>query len=228
MATRASALLLSVAAGRPGAVTALQTELYKPLYAASLKRARSIGAQLSMGEDAVALPPVPAADRTSVAHDVTVHALNRLVENASRFDPDRGDGLGWALRQVNYSYVDVVRDTYQLRRALQVLPTDDSQLIPVADRIRQAPDPAVLAEARLQLDAALATLTHEERLVILALRQYGYTYVETAQIVFDDPLATARVDRVQRSAKAKLALLEARWRSSLDGPVVAESGDLDE
>ena len=223
MATRASALLLAVAAGRPGASTALATELYTVLFAAARQRARAVGGRIRAGTDGIALPPVPPADWDSVAHDVTVHALNRLVANARRFDPDRGDGLMWALRQVNSSYVDVVRDTYQLRRALRVVPTDDEQLIPVAEAHRPGPDTAALVEARQQLDAALAALTLEERQVTLALSHYGYSYAETADLVFGDAAATGRVDRVRRSAKRKLALAEVRWRASADDAPAAEA-----
>lgn len=223
MATRASALLLAVAAGRPGAATELATELYKVLFAAARKRARAVGGRVRAGTDGIAIPPVPPADWDSVAHDVTVHALNRLVANARRFDPDRGDGLMWALRQVNLSYVDVVRDTYQLRRALRAVPTDDEQLIPVAEARRPGPDTAALVEARQQLDAALAALTLEERQVTLALSHYGYSYAETAQLVFGEAAATGRVDRVRRSAKRKLTLAEARWRASADDAPAAEA-----
>lgn len=218
--------MLAVAAGRPGAATALATELYKVLFAAARQRARAVGGRIRGGADGVAIPPVPPADWDSVAHDVTVHALGRLVENARRFDPDRGDGLMWALRQVNLSYVDVVRDTYRLRRALHAIPTDDEQLIPVADAHRPGPDTAALVETRQQLDAALAALTVEERQVTLALSHYGYSYAETAELLFGDASATGRVDRVRRSARRKLALAEARWRARTDdAPAAGAQGN---
>lgn len=213
-ATRATALLLAVAAGRPGAVTALQTELYPLLFNRAKQRATSMSTTVRMGTDGIAVPAVPAADRDSVAHDVTVQALERLVQTAGRFDPDAGDGLTWAFRQVNFCYIDVVRNTYQARRALQVVPTADEKLVEIAQPRSYTADPALVAEARAALRAALDTLSEEERSVILAIMDQGHTYAETALMVYGDAAATDRVDRVKRRAKQKLAAFEQSWNDS--------------
>ena len=130
--------------------------------------------------------------------------------NAARFDPDAGDGLSWALRQLTFSHVDVVRDFYQIRRTMTVVPTSPVQLVLVADERRAVTDPAAIVQARAALEAALDTLTPGERRVTLALMHWGYTYAETAAIVFGDATKTNEVDRLIRSARGKLRGAEQR------------------
>ena len=168
IASRASMLLRAVAAGVPGAAQDYDTLLYPLIYAVVKKRGRLLASQAARltGTDGMPVPAVPASDLDLIANDVAVHALERARATAQRFDPGRGDGLMWALRGANFSYVNVVRATYGTRRSLVMVPTEDEQLAEAADRAGCAPDPAVVIEERAALDAALAVLTHEERYMV--------------------------------------------------------------
>jgi len=161
------------------------------------------------------VPVVPACDVDLIANDVAVHALERARATARRFDPARGDGVMWALRAAAFSYVDVVRATYGTRRALTIVPSDDEELAAAVDTGGGAPDPAVVVEQRAALDAALATLAHDERFVVLATMHYGLSYAETAQLLFGDAgqVQVRRVDRLRQSARRSLANAEERWRA---------------
>ena len=103
--------------------------------------------------------------------------------------------------------MDVVRATYGTRRALTIVPTDDEALAAAMDSVRSAPDPAIIVEQRAALDAAMAALTDEERFVVLATMHYGFSYAETAQLLWGDAGQVRRVDRIRQSARRSLALV---------------------
>lgn len=214
IATRASLLLRAVAADVPGAAQDYDTLLYPLIYAAVKQRGRTLASKAARltGTDGMPVPVVPACDLEWIANDVAVHALERARATAGRFDPARGDGVTWALRAATFSYIDVVRTTYGARRALTIVPTDDDALAAAMDCIRSAPDPAIVVEQRAALDEALATLTDEERFVVLATLHLGFSYAETARLLFGDAAQVRRVDRLRQSARRSLADAEQRWR----------------
>ncbi len=212
-------LLRAIAAGVPGAAQDYDTLLYPLIYAAVKKRGRLLANQAARltGTNGMPVPTVPASDLDLIANDVAVHALERARASAQRFDPARGDGLMWALRIANFSYIDVVRATYGTRRTLVIVPTEDEQLTEAADRAGCAPDPAVVIEQRAALDAALGALTREERFVVLATMHYGLSYAETAQLLFGDASQVRRVDRRRQSARRALAEAEQQWWAGTAG-----------
>lgn len=215
LATRATSLLVAVAEGRMGAAQEYDTLLYPVIFNAVKQRGRLLvrqAAQLT-GTDGMSVPFVPDCDLEWVANDVAVHALDRARANAGKFDPTRGDGASWALRQAAFSYVDVVRSTYDARRAITMVPTTDEQLTTAANRLRVVDDPAVVVEQRAALDAALAALPVDERSVVLLTMYYGLTYAETAELVFRDASQVRRVDRLRQSARRRLAAAEQAWRA---------------
>jgi len=219
IASRASMLLRAIAAGVPGAAQDYDTLLYPLIYAVVKQRGRLLAGQAARltGTDGMPVSIVPTGDLDMIANDVAVHALERARATAQRFDPARGDGLMWALRAASFSYVDVVRATYGTRRALVMVPTEDTQLIQAADRNGQAADPAEIVEQRAALDAALAALTDEERFVVLATIHHGLSYAETAQLLFGDAGLARRVDRLRQSARRALAKAEHEWRAETGG-----------
>jgi RNA polymerase sigma factor (sigma-70 family) len=216
IAARATALLLDVAAGVPGAAQDYDTLLYPIVLAMVKRRGRLLGVEAAQltGTEGVSVPFVPHSDLAWVANDVAVHALERARTSAHRFNPDRGDGATWALRAAVFSYVDVVRTTYGARRGLVVVPTDDDELAEEIGRHQVGVDPAVVVEQRAALDAALAALSAHERFVVLATMHHGLSYAETAELLFGDPAQVRRVDRLRQSARRVLANAERAWRFS--------------
>lgn len=215
LATRASALLLSAAAGRPEADSAYRTLLYPVVFELGRRRGALLATSASrtLGNDGLPIPAVPAADRDLIAHDVATMALDRALAAAARFDPERGDGVSWAVRQANFCYVDVTRSTYGSRRAMTVVPTSDEHLIVVADADRQAADPAETVVQRAAARAALMALPREERAVALLVLHYGFSYAETAAMLFSDAALTGRVDRLLAKARRSLAAAQAQWET---------------
>lgn len=215
IASRASELLLAVAAGHPGAAREYDTLLYPMIFAAVKQRGRLLVTQAARttGTDGISVPFVPDCDLEWVSNDVAVHALERARANAGRFDPARGDGATWALRQAAFSYVDVVRATYGTRRTMTVVPTEEQELDVALHRDRVGIDPATVVELRAALDAALATLPSQERFVVLATLHHGLTYAETAELLFGDATQVRRVDRLRQSARRRLAEAERSWRA---------------
>lgn len=217
LAARGTELLLDVAAAVPGAAKKYDTLLYPVLYVLVKRRGRALAsdAARAVGAGPLGVPAVPACDVESIANDVAVHALERARANANRFDPSRGDGASWAIRQASFSYVDVVRSTYGSRRAAAVIPVDDADLEAVSNRRSPGLDPGVVVEMRAALDAALGSLSPQERFVVLSTRHHGYTYVETAELLFGDPSQVRRVERLLRTAQGSLLQAQREWQREL-------------
>lgn len=212
---RATRLLLAVAEGADGSAREYDTLLYPLVLAMVKKRGRllAVDAARLTGTDGMGVPLVPDCDREWVANDVTVHALERARAQAARFDPARGDGASWALRQASFSYVDVVRTAYGSRRSLTVLPQDIATLTELVDSSGMvSAGPEAVVEARAALDAALSALNYQERFVILATLHYGLSYAETAELLLADSTMTKRIDRLLQAARRKLAAAETTWR----------------
>lgn len=214
LAARATGLLLAVADGRDGAATAYDTLLYPLVLAAVRKRGRLLAAQAQRltGTDGFAVPVVPDCDAEWVANDVTVLALERARAAAARFDPARGDGASWALRQAAFAYVDVVRGAYGTRRSMTVTPVEDGDLEAPLAREQAGISTEELVETKAALDHALAALPDLERRAVLFVRYYGLSYAETAELLFGDAGQTRRVDKALQSARRRLATAEAAWR----------------
>lgn len=218
LATRASALLLSAAAGCPDADAAYRTLLYPVIFAIARRKGGMLATSASrtLGTDGLPVPAVPAADRDIIAHDVATMALDRALAAAGRFDPERGDGVAWAIRQANFCHVDVTRSTYGTRRAIAIVPTDDEHLILLADADRQHADPADTVAQREAVRTALAALPYEQRAVTLLILHYGFSYAEAAAILFSDSKETAKVDRLLSTARRALAAAQALWEAGAD------------
>lgn len=214
VANRATELLLDVAAGRLAAAREYDTLLYPLIFAWVKRRNRSLASQAARltGATGQYVPGVPESDLEWIANDVAVHALDRVRANATKFDPARGDGASWALRQAAISYVDVVRNAYGVRRTMSVVPVEDQDLDDLLHRGGGGMDPATVVEQRAALDAVLSALPDQERRVVLLVLHYGFTYAETAEIVFGDASRTKRVDRLLQSGRRRIAAAEQVWR----------------
>lgn len=218
LAARASSLLLAVAAGDQRAAVAYDTLMYPLVLAAVRKRGQLLvrNAQEMTGTDGLNVPMVQACDKEWIANDVTVLALERARARASSFDPDRGDGATWALRQASFAYVDVVRDAYGSRRGLSIVPVEDESLYKQLSLTATVPTPERVVEARAALDAALAEMPVLNRKVLLLALHHGFTYVEIAEILFLDPTATKKVDKILQASRRMLKNAQARWSVTVE------------
>ncbi len=218
LAAQATSLLLQFAErGDPAAASAYDDLLYRFLFLTIKTRAQLLARQASFLTGAeIQLPTVPVGDLDAVAHDTTVAALARARATAARFDASRGDGATWALNAAALAYVDVVRAHFGIRRAMQTTPMEPGALAEVADRSHSAADPADVIETRQAIDAALATLTADERFAIVGHLQSGLSYAEIALYRFGDASQTKKVDRIMQSARRKLADAERAWRGGTD------------
>lgn len=215
LAAHATVLLRAHAAGDVSAGPAFDELLYRALVSYVRGRADWLvtDARRLVRQGGVTIPKVPPADLDALAADVTLDALARAKRTADRFDPDRGDGLTWAMGAAALSWVDVVRRQYGTRRQVQELLLGDEELALVAPPAPPEHGPEQRAEQIAAVDRALSVLTADERFVVVAKYQYGLTYREIALRLFGSPDAEKRVDNALQSARKKLADAEARWRA---------------
>lgn len=133
------------------------------------------------------------------AADATQEALLLIVRRIGTFD-GRSQFTTWAHRVATNACIDELRR--RTRRATDPLPDDDPE------HGRATPDPGVeVAHAvaqRMEIDAALATLSEEFRAPLVLRDLGGHDYAQIAAIL-DIPAGTVR-SRIAR-ARARLAEL---------------------
>lgn len=212
-ADRATELLVQYAhGGDPRVARAYDELLFNVLFGVVRRRGSTLAAPTSDIEGGrLWVPPVAPSDLEVISVDVTVAALQGARRTASRFDPARGDGASWALGAARFAYVDTVRAFYGARRAGTSMPTDPVDITELADATAAVGSPERIVEVRAALQAALATLTHEERVAVLGQSQYGMSYAELAIYLFGDAAHRKRVDRLLQTARRKLADFERTW-----------------
>ncbi len=209
VATRATTLLLNIAAGDESQVHEYYTLLFDFLWKVAVRRGRFLAAEAAhrLGIAKASSSGVQSSDIDMVAFDAAVLALQRAVAAATRFDPARGDGASWALGALGTAYYDTIRQHTGARRLLREIPSSDYDL-EAGDSV---PSPELQVEARDGLDRALALLTEHERTVIVAHLHYGMSYREIAADHFNDEKATKRVDALLQAARLKLRAAHHAW-----------------
>ena len=139
------------------------------------------------------------------ADDLVQTALERALAHWHQFD-QRRDILVWVLSIAHNAHVD------ELRRQVRQLSVEPQSLQDGADSLAapDAPDPGL----RMDLMAALARLTVEQREPLLLVSVEQLTYAECAQVLHV-PVGTV----MSRVSRARTTL-----RALLDGPAPAPSG----
>lgn len=210
LAKRATELLLAVRDGSVEAANQYDALLFAFLKNTAMRRGRFMAAdaaaQLAMAGTSA---DVQRSDLEEVATIAALSALSRARASALRFDPRRGDGATWALGALRFAYLDAERKVTGSRSFGREVPTEDA-VLHARMKFNQA-DPAVQVEARDALQRALASLTDDERFVVLAKVQHGMAYSEIATLRFGDESQTKLVDRLLQSARHKLAEAQAAW-----------------
>lgn len=118
------------------------------------------------------------------APDMAQRALERIVKNISRFDPERGRFKTWAMAITRNVCID------HLRKRRELLSQNDGQT-ETADLAPQV-DPARALESKqsiLELQRALQTLPEEMRSALTLFHVHGESYDEIAKIL-DVPKGT--------------------------------------
>ncbi len=127
------------------------------------------------------------------ALDAVQAALTSVWRTRQRLDPQR-DLRGWFFRILRNRCIDVVRD--RARGAHQTLGSDPVTLDDPADGLARD-------ESRDQLRAALATLTEEQREIVLLRDYHGLSYAEIGRAL-NIPPGTV----MSRLSRARSALRE--------------------
>jgi RNA polymerase sigma-70 factor (ECF subfamily) len=125
-----------------------------------------------------------------IAEDATQDAFLSVIENASRFDPRRGNGVAWLLGCARNKVVDRLRQ----------MPVD----APEGDETGSSEDHGLNEELRRRRDALHAAITalplaFREVVVLCELQEFSYA---DAAIILDCPLGTVR----SRLARARVML----------------------
>ncbi|HEY3462558.1 MAG TPA: sigma-70 family RNA polymerase sigma factor [Gaiellaceae bacterium] len=155
--------------------------------------------------DGLVAPDVLNSEVADVAHEATLVALRRVRENAGRFDPDQGTATSWVIGAAEFAWVDVAKTIASARRSDDLYAGPDD-LLAVADPSPTTEEHVLqhLEDAEALVDAASHLSANEwaaVRLVITA----GYSYAETAKLIFGDETKTKQVDGLLQRGKAKLA-----------------------
>lgn len=210
LARRATELLLAVQRGSEAAANEYDALLFDFLKNTAMRRGRFMAADAAAQLHISATSTeVRRSDLDEVATLAALTALSRARAAALRFDSRRGDGATWALGALRFAYLDAERQVTGSRSVATDVPTEDA-VLHARMEFDQA-DPAIQVEARDALQRALASLTDDERFVVLAKVQHGMAYSEIAELRFGDESNTKLVDRLLQSARRKLADAQAEW-----------------
>jgi RNA polymerase sigma-70 factor, ECF subfamily len=128
------------------------------------------------------------------AAEVLQEVFWQVWQDAPRFDPKRGSAEAWLVMRAKTRAIDRLRSIRRRDRTF-VAPVDESVTPPSAE---PAPDPAVEAEDRSLVQAALAQLPEAQRRVIELAFFEGLTQTEIATRL-GEPLGTVKT-------RARLAL----------------------
>lgn len=134
------------------------------------------------------------------AADACQEAVIAIVRNITKFDGRSRFGT-WAYRIAVNASLD------ELRRRRRRARPDDRIVDARRDEADPTPDPSVSISDRMDLDAALATLSPEFRAAVVLRDVAGLDYAEIAQTL-EIPAGTVR-SRIARGRAALAAVLKA-------------------
>ena len=112
------------------------------------------------------------------AEEVAQEVFLEVWQQASRFDADRGSGIGWVLRKTHGRSVDRVRSS-EARTARELR-------IGMRELVEPTDDVAEVVELRLaneRVDLALGHLPAAQRQAVTLAHLAGYSHTEVAEIL---------------------------------------------
>ena len=144
----------------------------------------------------------------AAADDLSQQALERALSHWQQFDPQREMGV-WVLSIAHNAHQDTVR------RESRMTVTDPTELQRVQDENNT--DPGSNLGLRLDLQAALALLSPEQRepLLLVCVEQLSYAEVASAMRI---PIGTV-MSRVCRGRAALRKFLDGQGRPARPAPV---------
>jgi DNA-directed RNA polymerase specialized sigma24 family protein len=153
--------------------------------------------------DGIVAPVVPSEQVNEIAHEATLIALRRVCENAARFDPKRGTPTMWVIGNAHWAWIDVVKAIAVSNRVDFVSPgelTNEPDTNPTTEEhvLRKLTDTEALAEAA-------SHVSEKEFAAIRLVVTDGYSYAETAKLMFGDESMTKQIDGLLTRGKRKLA-----------------------
>jgi DNA-directed RNA polymerase specialized sigma24 family protein len=156
--------------------------------------------------DGVVAPSVRAEEVDEVAHEATKVALRRVRDRAARFDPERGTPTMWVIGAAEYAYIEVAKTIVGARRS------DTLNFVAPEDLI-DMPDPNPTTEEHVlrhlededALEDAAQRVSEKEFVAIRLVLTAGYSYAETAALMFGDATMTRQIDGLLTRGKRKLA-----------------------
>jgi RNA polymerase sigma-70 factor (ECF subfamily) len=152
------------------------------------------------------------AKSASAAQDVTQEVFLNVLENAARFDPEKGSARAWLLGCARH----VILDRLRLERRWAAADQAPEETVPCANEDR------VLAEQRLdRLHAAIAALPIEYREALVLCELQELTYAECAAVL-ECPIGTVR-SRLHRARLLLATALAGAEVAALDPPTTLGS-----
>lgn len=211
IAARATVLLLAIQDGDADSVELYDDLLFETLRLTALRRGRFLAASSADRFGTVAPQgDMSGVDWEAVASDAANTALKRARAASLRFDPQKGNGLSWAIGALGPAFLDELRTATGARRALREMPLSDMEVVdPLAGS--SSGDPYTVAAARDSLRRALAQLDDDERYVVVAALHYGMSYREIAAYRFGDVAEERRVGRLMERARYRLRAAHNDW-----------------
>lgn len=223
---RGAKLLANLASDPDGDCAPLFNALYYELVWRYLRANHAkLGARVAryLGVDLILATGVLEDEVVDVAHEATEVALRRVRQNAGRFDATRGTASGWVIGAAEFAWVDVAKRIIAARVKAPLLVAPDD-LLAVADPSPTTEEHVLrhLADAEALADAARHLSENEWaalRLVVTA----GYSYAESAKLIFGDETKTKQLGGLLERGKAKLA---AAWNDHRPSPSGAGGANL--
>lgn len=167
-----------------------------------------LGARVAryLGVEGVVAPDVLPEEVDEVAHEATKVALRRVRQNAAGFDPNRGTPTKWVIGAAEFAYVEVAKTIVSARRSNDLLFVSPADLFDFPDG-NPSTDEHVLRHLE-DVEALADAANHVSETEFNALRlvtTLGYSYAETALVIFGDATMTKQVDGLLTRGKRKLA-----------------------
>jgi DNA-directed RNA polymerase specialized sigma24 family protein len=156
--------------------------------------------------DAVLASNVLEEEVDEVAHEATEIALRRVCDGAARFDLVNGSPTKWVIGSAHYAYVEVAKAIVLARRSDRLVFMAPQDLLDAYD-----PNPSTEEHVLRHLENAEAledAANHVSQSEFQAMRlviTLGFSYQETADLVFGDATKTRKVDGLLTRGKPKLA-----------------------
>ena len=156
-------LVQSIAAGDQGALHALYERTHRIVFTLVLR----------------------IAVNREIAEELTVDVFHDVWRHASRYDATNGTVLGWIMNQARSRAIDRLRFESRKKRS------NGGDLQPLDEMVSDPHDAMKLREESESLNAALKTLTSDERQAIETTFFSGLTHAEAA-LKLNQPLGTIK------------------------------------